>query len=123
VLPEGLPAATARSIRPLAPFAGQGEIELTGTVAASVEAFPCESDRTFRALPVVRHSSGLSRSRLNQAVYDRRWDWVLSVDDRLHTPVTVTPLSDAPGGRTFTLAARGREIVMRFRPRFSGTGA
>jgi len=102
----------------LALFAREGEIEVAGTVAASVEAFPCESDRAFRALPVVRHSSGLSRSRLNQAVYDRRRDWVLSVDDRLHTPVTVTPLSDAPGGRTFTLAARGREIVLRFRPRF-----
>jgi alpha-galactosidase len=102
----------------LALFARQGEIELTGTVAASVEAFPCESDRAFRALPVVRHSSGLSRSRLNQAVYDRRRDWALSVDDRLHTPVTVTPLSDTPGGRTFTLTARGREIVLRFRPRF-----
>jgi alpha-galactosidase len=102
----------------LALIAGQGEIEITGTVAASIEAFPCESDRPFRALPIVRHSSGLSRSRLNQAVYDRRRDWVLSVDDRLHTPVTVTPASDAPAGRTFTLAARGREIVLRFRPRF-----
>ena len=102
----------------LALFARQGEIEVAGTVAASVEAFPCESDRAFRALPVVRHSSGLSRSRLNQAVYDRRRDWVLSVDDQLRTPVTVTPLSDAPGGRTFALAARGREIVLRFRPRF-----
>ena len=102
----------------LALIAGQGEIEITGTVAASVEAFPCESDRPFRALPIVRHSSGLGRSRLNQAVYDRRRDWVLSVDDRLHTPVTVTPVSDSPAGRTFTLAARGREIVLRFRPRF-----
>jgi hypothetical protein len=54
--------------------ASRGEIEIAGTVSASPEAFPCESDRAFRALPVVRHSSGLSRSRLNQAVYDRRRD-------------------------------------------------
>ena len=86
----------------LALFAGKGEVEVAGTVTASGEAFPCESDRPFRALPVVRHSSGLSRSRLNQAVYDRRRDWVLSVDDRLHNPVTVTPLtpSRAHGGAT-----------------------
>jgi len=102
----------------LAFFAREGEITLRGTVTASAEAFPCESDRAFRALPVVRHSSGLSRSRLNQAVYDRRRDWVLSVDDRLHTPTTVEPLSDTPAGRTFSLAVRGSEIVLRFRPRF-----
>jgi hypothetical protein len=102
----------------LALFARQGEIEITGTVTASAEAFPCESDRAFRALPVVRHSSGLSHSRLNQAVYDRRRDWVLSVDDRLHTNVAVEPLSDTAAGRTFSLAARGSEIVLRFRPRF-----
>jgi hypothetical protein len=102
----------------LALFARQGEIEISGTVTASAEAFPCESDRAFRALPVVRHSSGLSHSRLNQAVYDRRRDWVLSVDDRLHTPVTIEPLTDTAEGRTFSLAARGSEIVLRFRPRF-----
>jgi alpha-galactosidase len=95
-----------------------GPIEIEGTVSASPEAFPCESDRPFRALPVVRHSSGLSRSLLNQAVYDRRRDWVLSVDDRPHTAVTVTPLPETRPSRTFTLEARGGEIVLRFRPRF-----
>lgn len=104
----------------LALFAGKGEgdVELAGTVSASVEAFPCESDRATRALPLVRHSSGLGRSLLNQAVYDRRRDWVLSVDDRPHTAVTVTPLPESGGGRSFRLEARGGEIVLRFRPRF-----
>jgi alpha-galactosidase len=102
----------------VAVFAREGEVRIEGTVTASAEAFPCESDRPFRSLPVVRHASGLSRSLLNQAVYDRRRDWVLSVDDRLHTPVTIVPLSDAPTGRTFALSARGAEVVLRFRPRF-----
>ena len=104
----------------LALFAGKGEgdVELVGTVSASAEAFPCESDRPTRALPVVRHSSGLGHSLLNQAVYDRRRDWVLSVDDRPHTSVTVTPVSDSPDSRTFRLEAHGGEVVLRFRPRF-----
>ena len=103
----------------LALFASRGQIEITGTVTASAEAFPCESDRRVRALPVVRHSSGLSRSRLNQAVYDRRWDWVLSVDDHPRTAVVVTPVSDTRRRRgRFTLEARGSEILLRFRPRF-----
>jgi Melibiase len=99
-------------------FTRQGQVELSGTVTASVEAFPCQSDRPVRAIPVVRHSSGLSRNRLNQAVYDRQRDWVLSVDDQPRTATVVTPLSDTVGGRTFSLQARGSEIVLRFRPRF-----
>jgi hypothetical protein len=102
----------------LALFASRGQIEISGTVTASPEAFPCESDRRVRALPVVRHSSGPSRSRLNQAVYDRRWDWVLSVDDHPRTAVVVTPTSETAGARSFTLEARGSEILLRFRPRF-----
>ena len=99
----GGPGAGARS-----PRAGQSRSP--GTVTASAEAFPCESDRPVRALPVVRHSSGPSRSRLNQAVYDRRWDWVLSVDDQPRTAVTVTPVSDGAEHRTFTLErARQRD--------------
>jgi Fe2+ transport system protein FeoA len=99
-------------------FAAQGQLELSGTVTASAEAFPCQSDRPVRALLVVRHSSGLSRSRLNQAVYDRQRDWVLSVDDQPRTSALIAPASDGATGRTFSLQARGSEIVLRFRPRF-----
>jgi len=95
-----------------------GMLELTGTATASDEAFPCESDRPSGALPVVRHSSGLGSSLLNNAVYDRRYDWVLSVDDRHHTGVSIVPARQANGSRTFAFSALGREIVLRFRPRF-----
>jgi len=97
---------------------GSDPIEIEGTVTASGQSFPCESDRPLRGVPVVRHSSGLSRSLLNQAVYDRQWDWVLSVDDQPHTRVRVTPGADTPASRTFAFEARGDEIVLRFRPRF-----
>ncbi len=95
---------------------GRDPLEITGTVAASEQAFPCESDRAVRGRPIVRHSSGLSRSLLNQAVYDRKWDWVLSVDDQPRTSVRVIPMTDGPQARTFTLEARGSEIVLGFRP-------
>ncbi len=93
-------------------------LELTGTITGSDEAFPAESDRPTVARPIVRHASGLSRSLLNQAVYDRRWDWVLSVDDQPRTTVRIVPTGDGPARRTFTLQATGSEIVLRFRPRF-----
>jgi hypothetical protein len=97
---------------------GTGPLEVTGTVTASPEAFPAESDRPNRARPIVRHSVGLGRSLLHQAVYDRRWDWVLSVDDQPRTLTRVAPVSETAAARTFTMDVRGSEIVLRFRPRY-----
>jgi hypothetical protein len=95
-----------------------GPLEVSGTVTGSAEAFPAEADRPLRGLPIVRHASGLSRSLRNHAVYDRRWDWALSVDDQPRTRTRVTPVADTAEGRTFRLEAHGREILLRFRPRF-----
>jgi alpha-galactosidase len=97
---------------------GAGPVVLAGTVAGSAEAIPVESDRPNRARPIVRHGVGLSRSLLNQSVYDRRWDWVLSVDDQPRTLTRVQPLTDTPAGRTFSFESRGNEVVLRFRPRY-----
>lgn len=95
-----------------------GPLSVSGIVTASGEAFPAEADRPLRGMPIVRHSSGLSRSLRNHAVYDRKWDWALSVDDQPRTRTRVTPLADLGDARTFRLEATGREIVLRFRPRF-----
>src|SRR4030042_2007395 len=54
-------------------------VVLSGLISGSEESFPCESDRNPRSPGIVRHSSGLSKRLLNQAVYDREGDWVLSV--------------------------------------------
>lgn len=123
--------ATLRTVRPSAARAGDrvdqvvaffanpgATIEIAGTVAASDEGFACESDRPVRSRPIVRHSAGPSRSLLNQAVYDRRWDWVLSVDDQPRTRTRILPLQGSPGSRRFSIESRGSEIVLRFRPRF-----
>ncbi len=99
---------------------GRTPLKLAGAVLGSDEAFACEADRRDRrgAGPlVVRHVSGRSRSLLNRAVYDRKYDWVLSVD--AGPSVTVTPSASFEGFNTaFALRAEGGEIVLRFRPRF-----
>ena len=100
---------TARAGRPLT---------LTGTVAASEEAFPCEAEPREDGLPLIRHSSGPSHSLLNRAVYDRRADWVLSVD--FPAAVRVVPLDSTGTGTSLRVEGSGDEIALRFRPRFYG---
>ncbi len=95
---------------------GREPVVLTATVRASAEAFPCEVEPRGDGLRVVRNSVGLSHSLLNRAVYDRREDWVLSVDHP--AAVTVTPAAEGGDSTAFRLDASGGEIALRFRPRF-----
>lgn len=92
-------------------------VRLTGTISAGTQSFPCEVDRKQRRVSdIVRHSSGLSHSLLNRAVYDRQHDWVLSVD--YFAGVKITPSTQTDSGTTYSLAASGNEITIRFRPRY-----
>jgi alpha-galactosidase len=95
---------------------GPGRLTLDVTVSASPDALAVEVDRTASTLPVVRASIGPSHNLRNRAVYDRRRDWVVSID--AGAALTVTPLPAAPSGTAFHLEASGAEIVLRFRPRF-----
>jgi hypothetical protein len=95
---------------------GEGRVGLSGTVLGSPESFPCEADRRDRGPVMVRHSSGLSRSLLNRAVYDRLRDWAFSVD--AGPRAAVRPIKEGPASRLYGLEAAGGEIVLRFRPRF-----
>jgi hypothetical protein len=108
-------AKTVNQVLLLTPV-GEGKIGLSGTVRGGPESFSCEADRRDRGPTLVRHSSGLSRSLLNRAVYDRGRDWVLSIDAGPRT--VVRPVEDVPKSRTFGLEAEGREIALRFRPRY-----
>jgi hypothetical protein len=96
----------------------ENPVKLRGMISASEESFPCESERNARGPALVRHSSGLSKSLLNQAVYDRKWDWVLSVDDQPRTRTVIMPESEGNNTNAFALQAQGYEIILRFRPRF-----
>lgn len=94
------------------------KISINGTVYGSEESFPCTIDRpTHLEDDIVRNSAGLSQNLLNKAVYDRKWDWVFSVDHFANTQIkpkaAVNNISN-----TFSVAIEGNEITIRFQPRY-----
>ncbi len=91
-------------------------LRLRLSIVGSDEAFPVQAEPIPRSLAIVRHSDGLSTSRLNRAVYDRQRDWLLSVD----WPATVRITSAERRGDQVRveLEATGGEVALRFRPRF-----
>ncbi len=95
---------------------GKSRLTLDLTVNAGVDALAVEADRTDSTLPIVRTSIGPSHNLRNRAVYDRTRDWVVSIDPG--ATLSLTPLPATASGASFHLQAAGREIVLRFRPRF-----
>jgi len=90
---------------------------LRGTVTGSEEAFPAETDsEAQKRFPYVRNSVGLSRNLRNNAVYDRRWDWVLIGPADGQT--RIQPTGDENGQQNFSWESRGESIELVFRPRF-----
>ena len=92
------------------------DLHLTGILYASEEAFPCEAEKKHGSLNLVRHSYGLSHSLSNRAVYDRKVDWVLSADFPCRIMISLSDIS--PDQTVFKIDLTGREITLRFRPRF-----
>lgn len=95
---------------------GQGRLSLDLTVHGSADALAVEADRTDSTLPIVRASIGPSHNLRNRAVYDRTRDWTVSID--AGAVLTLTPTATSATGTSFRLQATGREVVLRFRPRF-----
>jgi alpha-galactosidase len=89
-------------------------ISIRGAVVASGESFPCAIDRPEdEKADIIRNSVGLSNSLLNRAIYDRRSDWVLSVD--LFPAVKIIPQGEQ---NIFQLTVSGNPISLRFQPRY-----
>jgi len=90
---------------------------LRGTVVGSEEAFPAETDsEAQKRFPYVRNSVGLSHNLRNNAVYDRRWDWVLVGPPDGRTQIE--PTGQDKQQRVFSWESRGAAIELVFRPRF-----
>jgi hypothetical protein len=90
---------------------------LRGTAIGSEEAFPAEtSGEGQKRFPLVRTSVGLSRNLRNNAVYDRRWDWVLVGPGDGAT--RIQPKAADEQRVTFAWESRGAAIELVFRPRF-----
>jgi alpha-galactosidase len=86
--------------------------ELNGTIIANEEAIVVESDPRDHGLKVIRHSVGQSQNLLNNAIYDRKNDWLLSFDS-FYPKLKITP-----GKNQFQIAVKGWEIVIRFKPEY-----
>ncbi len=89
------------------------DITVSGIIYGSDQAFPCQADRSDTEYEPVRHCVGLSHSLLNRAVYDRKYDWVLSVDEQ-GSETKIVP----DGHNKFRVEIHGNEICLRFRPRY-----
>lgn len=91
---------------------------LDGRIMGSDDAIACESDPAESRIKVVRQVVGRSHSLLNNAVYERSKDWLLSAD-KYYSRVRVVPVkATAAGGNDYDLSVTGWEIVLRFRPRY-----
>ena len=121
-------------LEPTAPPAGQEKVEqrlkftlakpqdgvtlvVSGTVTGSDEAFPAETQGAAQQrFPLVRNSNGLSRNLRNNAIYDRRWDWLLAGPADGTTRIA----PKTAGGDKVTLAweCRSPSLELSFRPRF-----
>ncbi len=90
---------------------------LRGTVIGSEEAFPAETQsQAQKRFPYVRNSVGLSHNLRNNAVYDRRWDWVLIGPAGGQT--RIKPAQEKKQQRTFSWESNGPTLELIFRPRF-----
>jgi len=96
--------------------AAGGRVTILGVALGSPEAFAAEAEPREDGLKVVRHAVGPVASALHRALYDRRADWVLSVDEPAR--VSLLPVAGRDSGVAYQVDASGGEVSLRFRPRF-----
>lgn len=87
--------------------------ELTGKVSGNEETIACESEPQDNGLKIVRQVVGKSFSLLNNAVYNRTNDWLLSVD-RNSCKTKIIPADN----NSYEITITGWEMVIRFRPHY-----
>ncbi len=103
-----------KSFEMVAVHAADGKaFELQGIVRSIGQSMACESDAREGGLRVVRHSYGNAISTLDNAVYCRNEDWLLSFD------LAFPNLSIAADAKTgYMVKSHGSEIIIRFRPHY-----
>ncbi len=88
-------------------------LSLIATVIGSDQAFPAESSSDSQAhFKMVRNVVGLSSNLRNNAIYDRRRDWMLEAPGDWNTQIK--PAKDGE----FTWTAHGPKVSLVFRPRY-----
>ena len=89
-------------------------INISGAITADSSSISCESDPRESGLKIVRAVSGASHSLLNNAVYNREDDWLVSFDHN-NTKMVIRP---EVSGKIihYQFSITGNEIIIRFRP-------
>lgn len=91
-----------------------GALKITGVINGSKTSISCESEPAKNEAAIVRHVSGASKSLLNNAVYERKEDWLLSFDqNNSRAQINPVVLEDKI---SYEIQAQGNEVVIRFRP-------
>ncbi|MDR0793285.1 MAG: alpha-galactosidase [Chitinophagaceae bacterium] len=88
--------------------------ELSGYIFGSDESIACESDPKD-GLKYVRQVIGQSHSLRNQAVYERKNDWLISFDD-VYNAVSIHPATLANNSVRYQFSVAGTEIIVRLKP-------
>ena len=89
------------------------KFELVANVMGSEESIACESDPRINGLKVVRNTVGQSHSLLNNAIYERKHDWLLSFD-----AVYPKLVINAEASFNYAIHFSGTELIIRFKPNF-----
>jgi alpha-galactosidase len=92
-------------------------IVLKARVFTSEEGFPCELSRRMQErFPIIRNTVGEpSRNLRNDAIYERKWDWVISATS---DQTAIKPSKTGKTNRQFDLEIVGTNITLTFMPRF-----
>ncbi len=90
---------------------------LKGEVKTSKQGFPAETKSMAQTrFPMVRNTVGLSRNLRNNAVYDRKWDWVLIGPGDGDT--RIMPVDSTAEDFVFSFDVSDDNFELIFRPRF-----
>jgi hypothetical protein len=82
-------------------------------VMADEGSIACESDRWNEGLSIVRHTVGKSFNLLNNAVYNRNEDWLLSFD-AAYPALNLQPQEN----NNYQIQVVKSELIIRFKPRY-----
>ncbi len=90
---------------------------LEGKIVAGTESIAVESEPSDNSLKIVRHSVGPSQNLLNNAVYDKKQDWLLSFDS-FYPQLKIKSTSSVNHQNEFQVHAKAWELVIRFKPNY-----
>lgn len=92
-------------------------LSLAGTITGSAQAFPAETYSAAQdRFKVIRNSVGLSSNLRNNAIYDRKRDWMLEGPGDGQT--NIRPGASDESATSFSWTSSGPRIELTFRPRF-----